>query len=235
MIKKERKKTYTVVIVDDHEIFRQGLKTLIKGFDQLTVIGSLTDGKQLVAFLEKQVPDIIIMDIHMPYVDGIAASIYVKEYFPKVKIIALTMYNDSYTIDSAFKAGASAFLTKAITKKTFYEAITHVLADMIYISADAAINYSISQLEAKDLTPEDKEVAKKVRNAINNKPEDIDLSDREIEIVRYISKGLTSTEIAHILNLSRRSIDTFRLRMMKKMKVKNATELVKLLIEKGAL
>ena len=232
MGKKDGIKIYKVVIVDDHEIFRQGLKTLIKGFDHLTVIGSLKDGKQLVDFLQKQVPDIIILDVNMPFIDGIAASLYVKDKFPQVKIIALTMYNDSRTIDSVFKAGASAFLSKAITKKTFYEAIDHVLADMTYISADAAINYSISQLEVKDPTRDHKEITRKVKNAATDKPV-VNLSEREIEIVRYISKGLTSTEIAKILNLSKRSIDTFRMRMMKKLQVKNSTELVKLLIERG--
>jgi DNA-binding NarL/FixJ family response regulator len=228
----DSKKTYKVVIVDDHEIFRQGLKTMIKGFDNLTVIGSLKDGKQLEDFLKKHVPDIIIMDINMPYVDGITACIYVKKNFPDVKIIALTMYNDSYTIDKAFKAGASAFLTKAITKKTFCEAISHVLADMTYISSDAAVNYSISQLGAKD--PLDRDVVQIVRNSATDKPE-INLTDREVEIVRYISRGLTSSEIAGILNLSKRSIETFRQRIMKKLQVKNSTELVKTLIDKGLI
>lgn len=230
MIKKDSTKVYKVVIVDDHEIFRQGLKTMIKGFDNLNVIGSLKDGKQLEDFLKRQVPDIVIMDINMPFIDGITACIYVKQHFPDIKIIALTMYNDSYTIDKAFKAGASAFLTKAITKKTFCEAITHVLADMTFISSDAAVNYSISQLEAKDSV--DREVSHIVRNASTDKPE-INLSGREIEIVRYISRGLTSTEIAEILNLSKRSIETFRQRMMKKLQVKNSTELVRILIDKG--
>src|SRR5687767_11392857 len=149
-------KTQKVVIVDDHEIFRQGLKTLIKGFDNLTVIGSLKDGKQLVDFLEKQIPDIIILDINMPFIDGIASSLYVKEHFPKVKIIALTMHSDSYTINNAFKAGVSAFLTKAITRKIFCEAISHVLEDKPYISADAAINYSLGKLGENDLMKTDK-------------------------------------------------------------------------------
>ena len=226
--------TQKVVIVDDHEIFRQGLKALIKGFDNLTVTGSLKDGKQLVDFLEKQVPDIIIMDINMPFIDGIQSTIYVKKHFPEVKIIALTMHSDSYTINNAFKAGVSAFLTKAITRKIFCEAIGHVLEDKPYISPDAAINYSLGQLGDKDnLVKADKSV----KRVVNPKPysDGIGLSEREIEIVRYISKGLTSTEIAEILNLSTRSIDTFRLRMMKKLQVKNSTELVKTLLERGLL
>lgn len=230
---KKDTKTQKVVIVDDHEIFRQGLKTLIKGFDNLTVIGSLKDGKQLVDFLEKQIPDIIIMDINMPFIDGIASSLYVKEHFPKVKIIALTMHSDSYTINNAFKAGVSAFLTKAITKKTFCDAITHVLSDKQYISADAAINYSLEQLEDREFAKGDK-LVNKPGNA-KHYSDGIGLSEREIQIVRYIAKGLTSTEIAEVLNLSKRSIETFRLRMMKKLQVKNSTELVKTLLERGLL
>jgi DNA-binding NarL/FixJ family response regulator len=231
MIKKN--KTQKVVIVDDHEIFRQGLKTLIKGFDDLTVIGSLKDGKQLVDFLEKQVPDIIIMDINMPFIDGITSSLYVKEHFPDVKIIALTMHSDSYTINNAFKAGVSAFLTKAITRSTFCEAIAHVLDNKPYISADAAINYSLDQLEEREIVKGDKLPNRS--NTSKHYSDGIGLSDREIQIVRYISKGLTSTEIADILNLSKRSIETFRLRMMKKLQVKNSTELVKTLLERGLL
>jgi two-component system response regulator DegU len=231
---KKDTKTQKVVIVDDHEIFRQGLKALIKGFDNLTVVGSLKDGKQLVDFLEKQVPDIIILDINMPFIDGIASSLYVREHFPKVKIIALTMYNDSYTIDNAFKAGVSAFLTKAITKKIFCEAIEHVLNDKTYISADAAINYSLGQLEEKDLIKNEKQIPKKPGGEKRYTDGTV-LSEREIQIVRYISKGLTSIEIAEILNLSKRSIETYRLRMMKKLQVKNSTELVKTLLERGLL
>jgi DNA-binding NarL/FixJ family response regulator len=234
MTNKEKNKIYKVIIVDDHEIFRQGLKTLIKSFENLRVIGSLKDGKQLEDFLQKQVADIVIMDISMPFVDGIEATLYVKEKFPFIKIIALTMYSDSYTIDKAFKAGASAFLTKAITKSSFCEAITHVLNGKTYISADAAVNYSISQLLVKDADNASKKVKIQVKNAIKDNSA-LDLTDREIEIVRYISKGLTSVEISEILNLSKRSIETFRMRMMKKLKVKNSTELVKLVIDRGLI
>lgn len=213
------KKIYKVVIVDDHEIFRNGLKMMIKGFDNLAVIGSLKDGKQLEDFLKKDIPDIIIMDINMPFVDGLTACRHVKKDFPDIRIIALTMYNDSYTIDRAFKAGASAFLTKAITRKIFSEAISQVLTDNIYISSDAAINYSISRLDAKNDDKVNKDVTNILRNASTDKP-DINLTEREIEIVRYISRGLTSTDIAGILNLSKRSIETFRLRIMKKLQVK---------------
>ncbi len=230
----DSEKIHKVVIVDDHEIFRQGLKTLIKGFDNLSVIGSLTDGKQLESFLEKKVPDIIIMDIHMPFVDGIAASKYVHENFPQVKIIALTMYSDSYTIDKAFKAGASAFLTKAITKKTFCEAIKHVLADIPYISADAAINYTISHLDIKDPSKEEKEISRMIKSA-KEIERNSEFTDRDIAMVRYISKGCTSAEIGEMLNLSPRSIEKYRAELMKKLKVKNSTELVKLFIDKGLL
>ena len=234
MDKKEKRKIHQVVVVDDHEIFRQGLKTLIKGFENLTIIGSLKNGKQLVEFLKKNVPDIIIMDIHMPVIDGIAASKYVKEHYPQIKIIALTMFSDSYTIDKAFKAGASAFLTKAITKNVFCEAIRHVLADKTYISADAAISYSVSHLEEKVILQEDKEVSKIVKAAEKNKI-DADLSNQEIEIVQYISKGFTSIEIGAIMNLSPRSIEKYRSRMMKRLKVKNSIELVRLLEGKGLI
>ncbi len=234
MIKKESTKIYKVIIVDDHEIFRQGLKTLIKGFENLSVIGSLKDGKQLVEFLKKKIPDIIIMDIRMPVIDGIEATMYVKEHFPAVKIIALTMHSDSFTIDKAFKAGASAFLSKSITKKVFCEAITNVLADKTYISADAAINYSVSRFEDPDMMKEEKEVAKMLKMAETNKW-DMDITNQEIEIVKYISKGCTSIEIAEMMNLSPRSIEKYRSRMMKRLKVKNSLELVRLLTEKGLI
>lgn len=231
---KESKNIYTVVLVDDHEIFRQGLKALIKGFENLSIIGSLKDGKQLVEFLKKRIPDIIIMDIHMPFIDGIEATKYVKALLPKVKIIALTMDSDRFTIDRAFKAGASAFLTKSITQKIFCEALTHVLANKTYISADAALNYSLGHLKEQEVTRSEKEIAKMIKAADTNQL-DTELSNQEIEIVKLISIGFTSLEIGEKMNLSPRSIEKYRSRMMKKLKVKNSLELVRLVMDKGLI
>lgn len=222
---------WTVVIVDDHEIFRQGLKILIKGFENLTVIGSLTDGRQLQIFLSKQIPDIIIMDINMPNIDGITATEFVRDKYPNIKIIALTMYSDSFTIDRAFKAGVSAYLTKSITKKIFCEAIQSIMNGKPYISYDAAINYTMDHLN-----PQKNHLKKDIGNSFkpyDSKIVDLNISQRDVEIVQFIAKGYTSAEIGEILHLSPRSIEKYRAQLMKKLHVKNATELVKLFMDKG--
>jgi len=208
-------KVCNIIIADDHKIFRDGLKLLITTIDGVQVVGEAENGKALRKLLNTVVPDIIVMDINMPAEDGISVSHYIVRKYPTVRIIAMTVYNDSYTIEKMFDAGAQGYLTKDVTRKEFEKAIHEVMAGRRYITPEAENVYESN----KNLLGDNDKFG-------NNSPIRLDdLTNRELEILKLIANGYTNKAIALKLNISQRTVETHRSRLLQKLKVNNTSEL----------
>ena len=210
-------KKISVYIVDDHSLFREGLKMLLPPLDYLDPPFEAENGQQFIDGLAKNHVDIAMLDIEMPVVNGIQAAQLAKEISPGIKIIALSMYSDENYYLSMIEAGACGFLLKNSNFQEVEKAIVDVFNDKSYISIEILNNILRQPLKTSV-------------NASND-----DLSEREKEILLFICKGLTNNEIADRLNLSKRTVDKHRENLLLKTQSKNTANLVIYAIKNGYL
>lgn len=211
-----------VFLVEDHEIVREGLKALLREEPEISVVGEAANGKELIEKLAT-VPaiDLVILDVNMPIMDGLETTRYLMDSFKGIKILVLSMMeNESFVLD-LFDAGACAYLLKNGSKEELVYAIKKVARSGIYVSPELAISV-INRL--KDTS---------VR--ISPPPIDLSLSKREMEILELISDGLTNAEIADKVFASRRTVETYRKKLIEKTKCKNTAALIKYAIVNGIL
>ncbi len=206
-----------VIITDDHVIFRKGLFTILNEINNIKVVGEAANGHELLDLLKKTPADVILMDIRMPKMDGIEATKKVRELYPAVKIIALTMYEEISYFNKMSEVGADGFLLKKTTQDELEKAILTVLADGNYYSEEF-----ISSLEKQQVM-------------MTGKRTDIILTDREQEVLELICKGMSNPEISKHLGLSQRTIDGHRARLFEKTGAKNAPHLVMFAIRNGLI
>jgi DNA-binding NarL/FixJ family response regulator len=202
-----------IIIVDDHLIFRKGLNTILNELENVKVVGEAGNGHELLELLKKQDADLIFMDIKMPVMDGIEATRKVLQKYPKIKVIALTMFDEIGYFNEITDAGAMGFLLKKTTREELGNAIEQVMAGESYFSAE-------------------------FMNSINKymqprKAPDISLTDREREVLELICKGWANPEIASHLGLSQRTIDGHRAKLFEKTGAKNAPNLVMYALKHG--
>ena len=210
-------KKISVYIIDDHSLFREGLKMLLSNLDYIDTIFEAENGQQFIDGLAKNHVDIAMLDIEMPVVNGIQAAQLAKEISPGIKIIALSMYSDENYYLSMIEAGACGFLLKNSNFQEVEKAIVDVFNDKSYISIEILNNILRQPLKTSV-------------NASND-----DLSEREKEILLFICKGLTNNEIADRLNLSKRTVDKHRENLLLKTQSKNTANLVIYAIKNGYL
>jgi DNA-binding NarL/FixJ family response regulator len=196
----------TVMIADDHIIFRKGLRTVLNDITFIKVIAEVSNGVELLRAMQKEPADIIFMDINMPEMDGVAATLKIKEKYPQTAIIALTMHEGIGYFNRMIEAGADGFLLKKTTKEELEEAIKTVLEGENYYSKEFSSSLNI--------------------NPVQKKKVDIDFSKREIEILALICKGYSNNEMADELNISRKTVDGHRTRLLEKTGAKNSANLV---------
>lgn len=178
-----------VMLVDDQMILAEGLKSVLDTSEDITVCGIAGDGVEAVALAEKLSPDVILMDIRMPNMNGVAATKRIKESSPKTKIIILTTFDDSDYILSAINNGASGYLLKDIGATALIDAVKNAYAGDTILPSKIAKKIT----DAAMLVSSDREL--KLKKAF-------DLSDREVEIAVMISDGFTNRQIASALKLS---------------------------------
>lgn len=210
-------KKISIYIVDDHSLFREGLKMLLSNLDYIDNIYEAENGQQFIEGLAQNKVDIAMLDIEMPVMNGIQASQKAKEIAPGIKIIALSMYSDENYYLSMIEAGACGFLLKNSNFQEVEKAIIDVYNDKSYISIEI-LNKILKQ------------PLKTSVNASND-----DLTERETEILLFICKGLTNSEIADRLNLSKRTVDKHRENLLLKTQSKNTANLVIYAIKNGYL
>lgn len=203
-------KTANIILVDDHELFRDGIKTLIELNGIGKVIAEAENGSAFLQLLNDNHPDLVLMDIDMPVMNGVEASRKALEINPEIKILTLSMFGDEQYYYQMIEAGAKGFILKTSNKKELLDAIQKVLNGSNYFSndllQDIAQKLGITQSQSK-----------------NNHPK---FNQKEIEILEQMLKGLSTDEIAEKINLSSKTISNYRTLMLEKTDCKNSISLI---------
>lgn len=197
----------TIAVVDDEFLFRRGLISLLDEYKHVEVLFEAENGKELLEKLKVRKPDVILLDVDMPIMDGIETTEKIRERYPDIKIIILASGRSTDLMYTLIEKGASAFLTKNTETKVITKAISEVAEKGFYFDFD------ISKALAAGLVQKGK---KKMPASFTK------LSDREMEVIRLICQQLTNREIADKLCLSPRTIDTYRENIFEKIGCKNA-------------
>jgi len=211
-------KLIKVLLVDDHKIVRDGIKVLLQDETDIEVIGEAENGKHALEKLIEISPDIMIIDINMPVMNGIDCSRIVAKKYPSVKILALTMLNEQEHIKNMIAAGAGGYILKTSGKHDLVEAIKTVVSGQNYFS-DEVKNIIMMNM------------VKKKSHVGKISGERIPLTNREKDVLQYIVKEYTNQEIAEKLFISVRTVDAHRRKKKKKTGARNTAGLVKYAIE----
>ncbi|PID45893.1 MAG: DNA-binding response regulator [Proteobacteria bacterium] len=209
---------YRIVLADDHALIRHGIKKIISQDEGLEIAGEVADGEALMAYLENDVPDMVILDISMPKVSGIDLAEQVKQMHPGIKILMLTMHKNKQFFYGAMAAGADGYLVKSDSDKELLLAVNKIRGGRTYISPYLADDFTEDVLGA-------------YRNQEVNPFKG--LTKREKQILKLVVDGLTSKDIAEKLNLSPRTVDHHRANLLKKFRMKNSVDLVNYAIRNG--
>ncbi|MBS1564484.1 MAG: response regulator transcription factor [Bacteroidetes bacterium] len=208
-----------LVIADDHEIYRDGLKIMLRRQADMEVIGEAANGRELVELAEKLRPDIILTDIVMPLMDGIEATRLLKQQLPSIHIIALSMFDQDNLIIEMLESGAKGYLLKNADKREIIEAIQSVSKEVPYYCRSTSVK--LARMIAH---------SKFNRYKAAEKPA---FSDKEIEIIRLICREYTNKEIGKELFLSARTVEGYRVKILEKMQVKSTAGIVIYAIKNG--
>jgi two-component system response regulator NreC len=207
-----------VLVADDHTILRQGIKSLLANEEEIEVIGEAKDGREALTIIEETLPDVILMDIAMPGLNGLEATRRIKKKFPRMKVLVLTMYTNEEYIFQILNAGANGYLVKETAFQDLISAIKAVYKNEAFMSP------SISK----------KVINSYIKRAQNDEEETCEvLTTREREILQLIAEGNSSKKIAELLFISPKTVETHRTHIMNKLNIHNRTGLVKYAIRKG--
>jgi two-component system response regulator NreC len=200
-----------VLLVDDHTLFRQGIRSLLSNASDIEVVGEADNGQEAIEMTKMLSPDVAVMDLVMPIMNGIEAAQQINELYPDTKILILSMYDDDDYIRQILRAGASGYVLKRSASEDLLRAIREVHA------GGSALHPAVA--------------AKLINYVRNSKPDQkskgLDLTARELEILKLIAEGNTNQDIADLLRLGRKTVDTHRTNIMRKLEVHEVTELVK--------
>lgn len=214
-----------VVLADDHVVVRSGIKNLLENEGEVEVIGEAANGEEAIQLVKEVTPDLLIIDIRMPVMNGLDATKKLNQLKDPTKVLILSMHDDEDYILQSIECGASGYLLKDTSKDEFMKAIRTISQGGQYFSGD------ISQVLVKSyLNVKDRKVTKNI--APTNT---YDITKREKQILKMISDGIGNKEIAEQLGKSIRTIETHRFNIMKKLKVSNVVELLKKLEEEPGL
>lgn len=203
--------TIRIFVVDDHKIFRDGLKLLLSTIINVKVVAEAPNGKIFLSMIKQDKPDIVFMDINMKEMDGIEATQKALEIYPDLKIIVLTTFEDEEYFNRMTDLGVCGYLLKNSLKEDFEKAINKVLEGYHYYSEELIVKLS-------------KKMAQ-IKKQRDTSAEEISFSVEEKELLKYICQGLTNKQIADILHLSSRTIEAHRARLLDKTNTKNSVAL----------
>jgi DNA-binding NarL/FixJ family response regulator len=212
-------KAITIVLADDHTIVRQGLAKLLEGESNLRVVGEAENGREAVEKVEELKPDIVLMDIAMPMLNGIEATRQIRKAFPQTKVIILSMHSHDRYISELFALGASGYLLKSSTGTDIITAIHAALKGETYLSPSISHKVIEDYISLKKTSPQED---------LYNR-----LSNREREVFQMIAEGRSTKEISQILYVSPSTIKTHRSNIMEKLKMDNISQLIQFAIHLG--
>jgi two-component system, NarL family, response regulator NreC len=203
------------VLADDHVIFREGLKGILEeqGF---VVVGEASDGHEAIQLTQELAPDVAVLDICMPLLNGIDATREILKLSPKTKIVLLTMHTEDYYVLASLRAGISGYVLKNKSASTLVQAIDAVCRGEVYLSSDVS-KAVVGAYLAKDDTPQDP------------------LSFREREVLQLIAEGKNVKEIGSVLGISSKTAEAHRLNIMRKLNIHEVAGLVRYAIRNGLL
>jgi DNA-binding NarL/FixJ family response regulator len=207
-----------VLLADDHQILREGLRSMLEKEHDIKVIGEADDGRTTQRMARELAPDVIIMDVAMPDLNGIEATRQIVGELPKIKIIALSMHSDRRFVLNMLKAGAAGYMLKDCAFKDLAKAIRVVMAHKTYLS------HEIADVVVKDYLATSTPIESSAFHL---------LSPREREVLQLIAEGKTSNLIAENLHVSVKTVETHRQQIMVKLKIKTIAELTKYAIREG--
>lgn len=201
-----------LIIADDQKMFLEGLVLLFSNFDEVQLVGQAENGIELVDLTEKTSPDVIITDIGMPQMDGIEATTLLAQKYPRLPIIALTMFNEDHYLVDMLKAGAKGYISKSTGKNELMEAIRSVNEGGYYFCS------STSPKLARLLA------ASQIGFFAPHAPDKF--TEKERDIIQLICREFSSKQIAPLIGLSQRTVENYRNRIMEKMGVQNMVGIV---------
>lgn len=211
---------YNVLLVDDHKIMRDGIKTILERTPDFRVVGEAEDGSAAVGLCKKLRPDVVVMDVGLPGLNGIEATTELLRYCPTSKVMILSMYDDENCVVAAFRSGARAFVLKKASSSDLLDALRAVSKGGSYLSWQVS-DHLLTRIQRGDLE------TKTVRGPLDG------LSPREQQILRLVAEGMTSKDIATTLNLGLHTVRTYRKTLMKKINVSNVAGLTQVALSAG--
>jgi len=213
--------TTRILLVDDHQIMREGLMSLMAGEPDLEVVGDASDGRQAVQMAKKLKPDLVVMDISMPGLSGIEATRQILEELSRVRVLALSMHADPRFVAGALEAGAHGYMIKDCTSQELLECIRTVAEGGTYLSpqvAEVVVRGFVRRLGEETGTP----------------PASV-LTPREREVLQLLVEGHTVKAIAQRIHLGVKTVETHRRNIMEKLGLKNMVDLIKYAMREGVV
>ncbi|MES2049613.1 MAG: response regulator transcription factor [Pseudomonadota bacterium] len=212
-------KPVRVLLADDHTLVRAGLRKLLESFPNIEVVGEAADGLALLALAEQLQPELILMDIAMPGLNGLEATARLRQTSPQIQVLILSMHQNEEYVKQALRHGASAYLLKDAAPTELDIALKNVLQGGIYLSAAVSkgvMNDYVERLRGEDLSS------------------DL-LTPRQTEVLKMLAQGQSSKDIARLLDLSAKTVDTHRSQLMKQLGIHEVTGLVRYAIRVGLI
>ena len=208
-----------IIIADDHQIVRQGLKLLLEKESDMELVGEAQDGRITVNLVKKLLPDVVVMDVKMPELNGIEATRQILSELPAIKIIALSIYGDRRFVIDMLKAGAQGYLLKDCAFEELTHAIRLVMANKSYLSP------GITEVVIHDY----------VAHETKFSPSSENLTRREREVLTLLAEGKRTGQIAGLLDISPKTVDSHRLQLMHKLGLKTIADLTKYALREGLI
>jgi two-component system nitrate/nitrite response regulator NarL len=201
-----------IVIAEDHQALIDGITLLLMQEEEIQIVGTANDGEKLIEEVQKFKPDLVLTDIRMPKIDGIAATKIIKKEFPETKVIAFSMFDQDEAVRQMIEAGASGYLLKNSGLAEVKEAIYKVAAGEVYF--DAGVN--IGNQDSRN----------------TNKSDEESLSQRQLEILKLVGQGLSNIEISEKLFIGRTTVETHRKNMIRKLGLQGSGELMRYALDR---
>jgi DNA-binding NarL/FixJ family response regulator len=211
---------FSVVLVDDHKIMRDGIKAILEHASEFVVVGEAENGVDAVQTCRELRPDIVMMDISLPGLNGIEATTELLRHCPSTRVLILSMYDDEHSVVSAIRSGARAFVIKKASDNDLLDALRTVAKGGSYLSPQVS-DQLLKRIQRGDLE------SKAVPSALES------LSPRELQVMRLVAEGRTSKEIAGLLDLGLQTVRSYRKTLMKKLGVNNVAGLTHVALAAG--
>jgi len=203
-----------VLLADDHSIVRAGLRRIVEESDDMEVVAEAADGKEAIHKIRENRPDVAVIDISMPEIDGLEVLRQIQPEYPQLPFLILTMHAEQQYAVRAIESGAKGYITKQSAPEQLVKAIRKVHAGSLYLSEEVAESLALRLAKGK----------------VHQSPLDL-LSTRELQVLRRLALGHTNREIAENYNISVKTVDTYRLRLLKKLSLRNNAELSRFAIQ----